>query len=212
MAVMALAEQGMTMRQEQAAATKRKLLISAQKLFAEMGYNGTPVRSINRSIGMADGLLYHYFPGGKKEILRVMVHENAQKLVDDLMRRNSGLDVLPIEEMLENRFRNIADVFEEYQEILKILIRESELVEITELRQFIITAQKELSQLPGMLAARAQAGEIREMDYESAAEVLMAVMMNHLLSKLTGIGSGLLSDPARREALIKYQVSLWKNP
>ena len=207
-----MSEQGLTMRQEQAAATKRKLLITAQKLFAEMGYNGTPVRSINRSIGMADGLLYHYFPGGKKEILRVMVHENAQKLVDDLMRRNSGLEGLPIEDMLEHRFRNIADVFEEYQEILKILIRESELIEIVELRQFIATAQKEQSSLPGMLAVRAGAGEIREMDYESAAEVLMAVMMNHLLSKLTGIGSGLLSDPVRREALIKYQVALWKNP
>ena len=210
--VMALTEQGMTMRQEQAATTKRKLLISAQKLFAEMGYNGTPVRSINRSIGMADGLLYHYFPGGKKEILRVMVHENARQLIDDLVSRNSGLEDLPIEKMLEHLFQNIADVFEEYQEILKILVRERELIEIVELRQFIAMAHKEQCRLPGILEARAKQGEICEMDYQSAAEVLMAVMMNHLLSRLTGIGSGLLSDPARREALIQYQVSLWKTP
>ena len=47
------------MRQEQAAATRRKLLDSAGKLFAQNGYKGTSVRSINRNVGVADGLLYH---------------------------------------------------------------------------------------------------------------------------------------------------------
>ena len=57
-------------RQEQAAATRQKLLTSAQHLFAQNGYKGTTVRMINRSVDLADGLLYHYFPGGKKEIFR----------------------------------------------------------------------------------------------------------------------------------------------
>ena len=57
-------------RQEQAAATRQKLLTSAQHLFAQNGYKGTTVRMINRSVDLADGLLYHYFPGGKKEIFK----------------------------------------------------------------------------------------------------------------------------------------------
>ena len=212
MEVSQLSEQSPTLRQEQAAETRRKLLAAALRLFAEHGYHGTPVRSINRSIGMADGLLYHYFPGGKKEILRVLVHENARQVAEDLHSRNGGLEEMPIEEMLECLFRNIADVFEAHQQILKILVRESDLIEITDLRQCISAARKQQSRLPGMLAARTKAGEIREMDFESAANVLMSVMMNHLLVALTGIGSGQLSDPAQRKRLIQYQVDLWKNP
>ena len=197
-------------RREQAAETKRKLRAAALKLFANKGYHGTPVRAINRSIGMADGLLYHYFPGGKKEILRVIVHENVEQMMESLSGRNIGLEELPIEMMLERRFQNIVDVFMDHQDILKILIRESDLIEIVELNHLISTARKEQSRLPEILAVRAKAGEIRKMDYDSAAEVLMAVMMNHLLLKLTGISPGQLNDPVQRSALIRYQVALWK--
>lgn len=55
----------LNMRDVQAAESRQKLLNSAQRLFAEKGYKGTPVREINRSAHLADGLLYHYFPGGK---------------------------------------------------------------------------------------------------------------------------------------------------
>ena len=86
------AKEKVNMRQEQAAATKRNLLDAAQKLFAENGYKATPVRSINKKIGMADGLLYHYFPGGKKEILQVIVVENFEKILARLRIRSEKLD------------------------------------------------------------------------------------------------------------------------
>lgn len=61
------------MREAQAAETRMKFVVSAQSLLAEKGYKGTSVREINRSVNLADGLLYHYFPGGKKEIFQVIV-------------------------------------------------------------------------------------------------------------------------------------------
>ena len=211
-AVKELSDKAPNMRQEQAAETKKKLLAAALKLFAEKGYHGTPVRMINRSLGMADGLLYHYFPGGKKEMLHVLVHENVEQVVQNLRNRNVGLENLPIDEMLEQLFQNITTVFAENQEILKILMKNSELIEMLELNQLIKTVRNGQSRLPGILEARANAGEIRKMDYKSAAEVLMAVMMNHLLSRLTGVSSGQLSDPKKRKKLIQYQVDMWKNP
>ena len=209
--VRTLSDHAPNMRQERAAETRRRLLAAALTLFAERGYNGTPVRAINRSIGMADGLLYHYFPGGKREMLRVMVHENLVQVMNCLQRRNVGLESLPIADMLERLFQNISDVFEEHQEILRILMKESEIIEMLELKQLVQTIRKEQSRLPGLLAARASAGEIRAMDYQSAAEVLLAVMMHHLLSRLTGLSAGQLHDPEKRRSLIAYQVSLWKN-
>ena len=201
----------LNMRQEQAAETRRRLLAAALKLFAQKGYNGTPVREINRAIGMADGLLYHYFPEGKKEILRVIVHENLQQVVESLKNKNSSIASLPIEELLEQVFQNIVDVLSAHEEILKIVLKESEIIEMLELKQLVASIRQNQSRLPGILEARAKAGEIREMDYDSAAAVVTAVMMNHLFAKLTGVGSGQLSDPEQRRRLIQYQVSLWKN-
>ena len=70
-------------RQEQAQESRRKLMDAALTLFAQKGYAGTNMRAISRSAGMADGLLYHYFPGGKQELLREIVRE---KLGDVEMR------------------------------------------------------------------------------------------------------------------------------
>lgn len=54
-------------RSEQAVETRQCLLDTAKKLFATNGYTLTSVRSINRELSMSDGILYHYFPGGKRK-------------------------------------------------------------------------------------------------------------------------------------------------
>ncbi|MGA9173636.1 MAG: helix-turn-helix domain-containing protein [Thermoactinomyces sp.] len=55
-------KEGMTSRDLQAAKRRKQLLEAAKKLFAEKGYHNTSTKEINRAIGMADGLIYHYFP------------------------------------------------------------------------------------------------------------------------------------------------------
>ena len=179
------------MRQEQAAETKQKLLDSARKLFAERGFSGTPVRSINRSVGLADGLLYHYFPGGKKEIFQVIVEESFRRILEEIHQRSleDNFDGIPLETVLEQVYRNFAEILRDNLDIFKIFFREGE-----------------------VLKQRAEAGEIREMDYESAADTIIALMINHLMAKLVGIVPPHLSDPQKRARLIRYQVSLWKIP
>ena len=39
---------------------------------------------INRSVDLADGLLYHYFPGGKKEIFKEVITGNMQEMFQEL--------------------------------------------------------------------------------------------------------------------------------
>lgn len=69
-----------TLRKEQAEKTKQKLLATAKSLFSKNGYNGTSVRAISHQAELADGLLYHYFPGGKKELFQTIVAENFTKV------------------------------------------------------------------------------------------------------------------------------------
>ena len=200
----------MTMRQERAAETRQRLLDAAEKLFAESGYSATPVRKINDSIGMADGLLYHYFPGGKKEILRVIVREKFEQIVIGLRIRAEGLDALPIEEVIETIYQNWVALFSAHQDVIKILFKENEVMQLVEREKLAEIVHSGERWFPEFLRRRADKGEITEMDYVSATEVLMAVLFSHFLTLLTGAGSGTLSDSAHRKKLIAYQVGLWK--
>jgi AcrR family transcriptional regulator len=198
------------MRQEQAAETRRNLLDSALKLFAENGFSATPVRSINQKIGMADGLLYHYFPGGKKEMLQVLVLENYQLIVSRLrVIQTENFDDLTLEEVIERLYQNWRNIFTDYRHVIKILFRETDL--------FNLLDKASLSKMRGsetwfqeILRDRAQKGEIKEFDYVSAAEVLKAVLFDHFLTAVTGIGPGLLDNDNTRKRIIAYQVGLWK--
>ena len=202
----------MTMRQEQAAETKRNLLDAARTLFAENGYSATTVRDINRMAGMADGLLYHYFPDGKKEILLVLVEEKIGEIRALLRSGAEGLDDLPLEEALEQVFQNWFEVFYAHRDVIKILLKENEAMRIVERERFAELIHRGDKWFPEFLRRRAQKGEIREIDFVSASEAIGAVLYSFFLTMLTGTGAGLLSDEAHRKRLIAYQVDLWKTP
>lgn len=202
----------LNMRQEQAFETRGKLLQSALVLFAENGYAGTQVRVINRSVGLADGLMYHYFPGGKKEILQVLINESFQKIVSDLRRRNETLSDTPIADALETIFRNYNEVFAEHLDVFKIFFKETRVRELVDRKPLIEIMQNSRRWFPEYLRKRAEMGEIREIDYDSATEMLAAVLISHFMIQLASVGSGPLSDPEHRKRLITYQVNLWKKP
>ena len=202
----------LSVRQEQAAETRRNLLDAALKLFAERGYSATPVRDINHAAGMADGLLYHYFPKGKKEVLQVLVTEKMAELRSLLRSGAEGLDDLPLDAALEQVFLNWVEVFQDYADVIKILLKENKTMQIVEQDSLAEILCGGDQWFPGFLQKRAQRGEIREIDYVSAAEVTGSVVYSFFFSMLTGIGSKILSDEAHRKKMIAYQMELWKNP
>jgi AcrR family transcriptional regulator len=55
-------------RKEQAAASRAALIEAGGACFAELGYEATTVAEVLDRVGMARGALYHYFPGGKREL------------------------------------------------------------------------------------------------------------------------------------------------
>jgi AcrR family transcriptional regulator len=198
------------LRQEQAAETRRNLLDAAQKLFANHGYNATSVRSISKEIGAADGLLYHYFPGGKKEILQAVVMENFMQIFSSLKVRPESLDHLTLEEALEYVCQRWYAVFEEYKYVIKILFKENEVMGLVEYEKIFQFAQRDELWFEEFLRRRAEKGEIREIDYKSATQVARTILLNNFFFILMGVGLGPLSDAEYRKRLIAYQVGLWK--
>lgn len=57
---------------------RAKILDVARDLFAEKGFEATTTRELNKTLGIADGLLYYYFPHGKQEILDTIVNQGLE--------------------------------------------------------------------------------------------------------------------------------------
>lgn len=203
----------MNMREVQAAETRKKLLDSAQSLFAEKGYKGTSVREINRNVKLADGLLYHYFPGGKKEIFQVIVEENMKQILSELTKKNriDAYLTVPLEEVLERYYENIIEVVTQHLDIIRILLRENEVREfVTEEQLLQLTGDNDLL-FQKLLEKKYERGEIRKMDFESAALSLKSILINSILTELFGIKSKMMRDITYRKKIIAYHVEMWKN-
>lgn len=52
----------LTLRQQQALARRRQILETAQRLFTEQGFSTTTTKQIAKEIGVAESLIFHYFP------------------------------------------------------------------------------------------------------------------------------------------------------
>lgn len=196
-------------RKQQALETREKLIASARSLFAEYGYSGTSVRMINQQIHMADGLLYHYFPQGKKEILQVMVKESADAMSLELSNHGQNFEQLPLEDMLEALYQHFHQVICHYLDIIKILIKDGEAMKLIERDELIDILQNRKQWLPKLLSKRVAQKEIRPMDCESAAEILMALMMNHMLARVISENDTCMDCEEKRKQLIHYLVDLW---
>lgn len=59
------------------ARSRARIVEHALRLFAEHGYERTSVRMLARSAGIAQGLLYHYFPGKRAVLLAIFEQSMA---------------------------------------------------------------------------------------------------------------------------------------
>lgn len=202
----------LNMRDAQAAESRQKLLDSAQRLFAEKGYKGTPVREINRSANLADGLLYHYFPGGKKEIFQVVLKENMRQILTALAEKNR-MEIylaMPLQEVLEMAYGNFAEVIDQHIDIIRMLFRENEVQEFVTREQLLELTNGKKFWLQELLEKKYAMGEVSEMDFETAAVTVNAILMNHLMAKAFGFDADKMDNPVFRKRMITYLVDMWK--
>lgn len=198
-------------RQEQAAATRQKLLKSAQHLFAQNGYKGTTVRMINRSVNLADGLLYHYFPNGKKEVFKEVITGNMKEMFQELQEpeKQDAYEKLPLCAALDAAYINFMAVIDEHLEFFRMMMRENSVREFLSEEEIKSIWKNRIPWLPTLLQRKMEAGEVKEMDFEMAALSVNSILMHYVMKRVTDTGRSTLDDPAWRKRLIAYQVSVW---
>lgn len=79
---------------------KKQILETGLVLFAEIGFEATPVPLIAEKAGVATGTIYRYFPS--KESLLNEIYRNAKLAVEEIVFRNFSE-----QKTIEAKFRNI---------------------------------------------------------------------------------------------------------
>lgn len=78
---------------ETKAATRRKILDAARRLFAEGGYEGTTTRDIARAAEIASGTLFNYFPT-KEAIVACLANDATEDAIDAIRSGDNVAETL----------------------------------------------------------------------------------------------------------------------
>jgi len=200
-------------RQEQAAETREKLLAAAKTLFAEKGYHGTPVRAINRKINKGDGILYHYFPGGKREILTVLLGESFEYRRNEVKLAHQTIEAMAIRDALVTIISRMHELFLADLELMRILFRENDLLDLEETKQLSDFIQMQVQLFAELLRRSHEKGEIRDMNFSLAARQFLSMVMQSTIGEVVGINI-INHDNIQQyhEEMIDFTLGLWKNP
>lgn len=87
-----------TSRQQQALARREQIIEAAIVLFAQQGFDGTSPKQITRSIGITEGLIFHYFPT-KADLLSAVL-ETRHGCIGELRQLLSQAEQQPVGEVL----------------------------------------------------------------------------------------------------------------
>lgn len=197
-------------RQEQAQESRQRLLNAALQLFARKGYAETSVHALCASLGVADSLMYHYFPGGKKELIQTIVMENFLSVIEELNSLNEMVCDKPLEDMIELLYQTIRKAVLSHGDLFRLLLQQQAVRDLMVYEHFIQIISARQQWFLNLLQSRAEKGEIQGMDFEAAAETLDSLMLYHLGTELLGLPESPLGREENRKRLIAYQVDLWK--
>ena len=200
-----------TSRDHQAVERREQILQGAKELFAQHGYHGTSIRAMNKHIGITDGLLYHYFPGGKQEILETIFRESQQarmETMDQLIKLiHPGQ---PLEDALYQFISGLVNTMLGDPHFVKIVLRDSDNI-LSEDKNFmneLIMQRRDALTLA--LARRAEAGEIRELDFRMAAKQVISVGMMAIMGQITPFNLVETDIDSYLKQMIAFTVSLWR--
>jgi len=201
-----------TSRDLQAAERRVQILQGAKELFAKHGYHGTSIRALNKHIEITDGLLYHYFPGGKQELMETIFHEAQAfrlSLMDDLI---AGIRPgQPLEEALYLLVSSMVNTMIGDRDFMKIMLRDSESILSEDKKTFREMILPRHQALADALTRRANDGEIREMDFQAAAKQVISIVSMVVISEVMELNLIDNSDVnSYLKNMVTYTVSLWR--
>ncbi|AZZ61141.1 TetR/AcrR family transcriptional regulator [Oenococcus sp. UCMA 16435] len=173
---------------EEADSLRERLITVARTLFVTKGYNATTTREINAVAGTAGGLLYYYFPHGKRQLLDTIIRDGvAGRMAKVQIQLNQASDVSGIEAALMKTFDQIWIVFSaeaSYQSFI-ITIRERALLSAEQSGWLAKLLNKIVVQLTNELATvRSILPGLKKSDCVTFARMILALFQKSLYDEL----------------------------
>ena len=198
----------LTSRQRQAAARREQILKTALKLFAAQGFDATSTRQIAREVGIAEGLIFHYFPT-KASLLAAILEDRLEgrrafrRELRPLLEDATGK---PVSEVLRSVASGWLATLRRDEEIVVVLFTAAQVnPEVGAAWQGLIREGTEL--LTGYLASRVEARELRkDLPLETSATMFVSSLMIFFLTRRH------LPEPEWREqseAHARELISVW---
>lgn len=203
----------LTNRDLQAIERRSQLLESAKELFAANGYHATTTRQITKNIGMADGLIYHYFPEGKKQILDIIIKE----FVDDRwIQLEKDISEVTCDISLQEILFRLGNIIFKYigndKNILVILLREQNILSEEYTNTFNNHIKKVIYKTELILKEKAEKNEIKAFDFFMMANQFWSAIYTYILQN-TLFGEKNLYSVSKEvylEQIINYTQMIWK--
>jgi AcrR family transcriptional regulator len=193
----------LTSRQRQAAARREQILKTALGLFAAQGFDATSTRQIAREAGIAEGLIFHYFP--TKASLLAAILENRRSFRSELRAILEAAEDKPAPEVLHEVASGWLSILRRDAEILVLFITTQTNPEVNQATQQVIG--EGTSQVSGYLKARIEAGELREdLPLQTAVTMVFSSLMIFFLTHRH------LSEPEwkkQSDAYARELISVW---
>ena len=169
-----------TKRERQAEERRNQLVDAALRLFAEKRFEKTTISDLSEAVGMAQGLIYHYY-GSKEELLFAAVDRHG--FLPELRRVLATSYERPADEVLPEIAGDFYALLEEKRDLVRVFFRESQTnPEVGKRLADII--REGVGLLARYLAARIAVGELRPHDPEVAARTLLyTVQMLHMTGR-----------------------------
>jgi AcrR family transcriptional regulator len=201
--------QRMTSRDIKAQERRQQILAVAKKMFAAGGYHATSMRSLNKEIGVAEALTYHYFPGGKLEILQTIIQEGRDAQIANIEALMPQFkDDLPLREALSFAAHMGTDLFSADKELIQILMRERNWLFREEWIRAVLPKEPPTAFLMDYFEKRMAQGEIRKIDLGFAFyQFFSGIVMHSLFGDEAGTGDS--DDQKYIEKLVDFTAQMW---
>lgn len=177
--------------------TRERLLAAALAVFAEQGFHAGTTRAITQRAGVADGLLFHYFPTKADLLLAVLARDPLGPEMRRLLQEEAGR---PIAEALPRMARRWLAVIRAHRAVTRVLLQEAHLE--PQVQHAVVALALDITELlAGYFAERVAAGELRPIDPRAAAHLLLQVLF--------GLGMQCMTIPdGEEERVLDCQIDL----
>lgn len=197
-------EPQLTARERKALARRKHILETALKLFARHGFDGTSTKQIAQAAGVAEGLIFHYFPS--KDDLLNAVFETRHSFFGELQSLLEGAEPKPAAEVLKELATGWLSTLRREREITLVLFSTAQTnPKVGAVLRTLIP--EGIARLSAYLRARVNAGELRRnLPVESSAQMFFSSLMIFFL-----VNNGLSSSEweARSAAFVRDLLSVW---